>query len=208
MLLFVRNHLIFHYELFLTWPCPHTRTNTNQMHLSKSRHVWAWLGILGNAKPKVIVSVAILLQEKKFMQKNLRYQLILSRDIDTGKNTIISPAFLVWKFCGKAQFSHTCIHVISGDSLPFRKISTPRNQVKLRYFSQCDDQIFLQSDWMRAFWPKTCETELFQIQGFKRKIKNLKKKRLNFPKTLKKPLGKTQNFSKKGMVIFEPLPLC
>ena len=24
----------------------------------------------------------------------------------TAKNTVISPNFLVWKFCGKAQFSH------------------------------------------------------------------------------------------------------
>ena len=25
----------------------------------------------------------------------------------TAKNTVISPDFLVWKFCGKAQFSHS-----------------------------------------------------------------------------------------------------
>ena len=25
----------------------------------------------------------------------------------TAKNTVISPNFLVWKFCGKAQFSHS-----------------------------------------------------------------------------------------------------
>ena len=27
--------------------------------------------------------------------------------IITGKNTIISPNFLLWKFCGKAQFPHS-----------------------------------------------------------------------------------------------------
>ena len=25
----------------------------------------------------------------------------------TAKNTVISPDFLVWKFCGKAQFPHS-----------------------------------------------------------------------------------------------------
>ena len=27
--------------------------------------------------------------------------------VDTVKNTIISPSFLVWAFCGKAQFTHS-----------------------------------------------------------------------------------------------------
>ena len=36
----------------------------------------------------------------------------------TVQNTIISPNFLVWKFCGKAQFAET---------VPFYKISTPGN---------------------------------------------------------------------------------
>ena len=49
---------------------------------------------------------------------------------NTAENTVISPDFLVWKFCGKAQFPHT-------ETVPFRKISTPENQVKLRYFPQC-----------------------------------------------------------------------
>ena len=44
----------------------------------------------------------------------------------TTKSTVISPNFLVWEFCGNAQFPHS-----------FHKISTPGNQVKLRYFSQC-----------------------------------------------------------------------
>ena len=28
-------------------------------------------------------------------------------DSYTAKNTVISPDFLVWKFCGKAQFPHS-----------------------------------------------------------------------------------------------------
>ena len=27
--------------------------------------------------------------------------------LNTAKNTVISPNFLVWKFCGKAQFPHS-----------------------------------------------------------------------------------------------------
>ena len=27
---------------------------------------------------------------------------------DTAKNNVISPSFLAWKFCGKAQFPHNC----------------------------------------------------------------------------------------------------
>ena len=28
-------------------------------------------------------------------------------DHPTAENTVISPNFLVWKFCGKAQFGHS-----------------------------------------------------------------------------------------------------
>ena len=56
----------------------------------------------------------------------------------TAKNTVISPDFLVWKFCGKAQFPHSFGWIARNytEAVPFRKISTPRNQLKLRYFSQ------------------------------------------------------------------------
>ena len=54
------------------------------------------------------------------------------------KNTAISPDFLVWKFCGKAQFPHSFGRFALNyeETVPFRKISTPENQVKLWYFSQ------------------------------------------------------------------------
>ena len=35
-----------------------------------------------------------------------------------------------------------------------------------------DDQRTLQSDWMTAFWPVTCESEFFQIWGLDRKTKS------------------------------------
>ena len=57
----------------------------------------------------------------------------------TAKNTVISPNFLVWKFCGKAQLPHSFARFARNyaENEPFCKIFTPGNQVKLRYFSQC-----------------------------------------------------------------------
>ena len=50
----------------------------------------------------------------------------------------ISPDFLVWKFCGKAQFPHSFGRIARNyaETMTFRHLSTPGNQVKLRYFSQ------------------------------------------------------------------------
>ena len=50
----------------------------------------------------------------------------------------IPTDFLVWKFCGKAQFSHSFGRFARNyaETVPFRKISTPANQLTLRYFSQ------------------------------------------------------------------------
>ena len=63
----------------------------------------------------------------------------------TTKNTVISPDFLVWKFCGKAQFPHSFDRIAGNytETVLFRKISTPGNQVKLQYFSQCILFIFI-----------------------------------------------------------------
>ena len=57
----------------------------------------------------------------------------------TAKNTVISPEFLVWNYCGKAQFLHSFGQFARNyaETVPFRKIFTSGNQVKLRYFSQC-----------------------------------------------------------------------
>ena len=52
------------------------------------------------------------------------------------ENTVISPDFLVSKFCGKAQFPH-CFGRIArnyAETVPFHKIFKPGNQLKLRYF--------------------------------------------------------------------------
>ena len=51
----------------------------------------------------------------------------------TAKNAVTSPDFVVWKFCGKAQFPHSFGRFArnSAETLPFSKISKPENQVKL-----------------------------------------------------------------------------
>ena len=63
----------------------------------------------------------------------------------TVKNTVISPNFLVWKFCSKARFLHGFGRLARNyaETLPFNKISTPENQVKLRYFLQWYSLIIL-----------------------------------------------------------------
>ena len=47
----------------------------------------------------------------------------------TAKTTIISPNFLVWKFFGKAQFTHSLGRIAQNyvETAPFHKISTPGN---------------------------------------------------------------------------------
>ena len=58
------------------------------------------------------------------------------RITNTTRNTVISSDFLVGKFYGKAQFRHTFGGIVRNyvKTVPLRKISTPGNQVKLRYF--------------------------------------------------------------------------
>ena len=47
------------------------------------------------------------------------------RLLATVKNTVISPNFLVWKFCGKAQAQRIAQNY--AEPVPFHKISTPGN---------------------------------------------------------------------------------
>ena len=74
------------------------------------------------------------------MDINIRVKSWFSRKCAaiTAKNTVISPDFLVRKFCGKAQFPHSFGRFPRNyaETVPFSKISTPGNQVNLRYFSQ------------------------------------------------------------------------
>ena len=57
------------------------------------------------------------------------------------KNTVISPNFLVWKFCGKAQFPHSFGRNYA-ETVPFHKISTPQ-EIRWNYgfFSQWNNNV-------------------------------------------------------------------
>ena len=57
----------------------------------------------------------------------------------TVYNTLISPNFLVWKFSGNVQFQHSFRRIAqnSGKTVPFRKISTTGNKVRIQHFMQC-----------------------------------------------------------------------
>ena len=55
----------------------------------------------------------------------------------TAKNSVISPDFLVWRFCRKAQFPHSFRRLARNyaETVPFRKIrakSKPKVNVQLR----------------------------------------------------------------------------
>ena len=78
----------------------------------------------------------------------------------TAKNTVISSDYLVWTFCGKAQFPHSFRQIARkyAENVPFCKTSTPGNQVKLRYFSQCDLDKTL---WFQKKHQKTCFHRFF-----------------------------------------------
>ena len=71
---------------------------------------------------------------------NTRFQFFwIFRSPLTANNTVISPNFVVWKFCGKAQFLHSFGRITRNYSktVSFHKISTPANYVELLYFLQC-----------------------------------------------------------------------
>ena len=49
-----------------------------------------------------------------------------------AKNTVISPNFLVWKFCGKAQFPHSFGRFAQNlqETVPFHKITHKEKKEK------------------------------------------------------------------------------
>ena len=49
--------------------------------------------------------------------------------LNTTKSTVISPNFLVWKFCEKVQFPHIIGRIARNyaETVPFHKISSPGN---------------------------------------------------------------------------------
>ena len=92
---------------------------------------------------------------------------------------------MVWKFCGKAQFTYRFGRFArnNAETVLFRNISTAGNQGKLRYFSRCIFEIStfqrltsnqkLASCLWRAFYlemglylPAFCESDFTTVQLF------------------------------------------
>ena len=57
----------------------------------------------------------------------------IGKNCITAKNTVISPDFLVQKFCGKEQFPHSFAWFARNyaETVPFHKFSTPGNFMKI-----------------------------------------------------------------------------
>ena len=68
----------------------------------------------------------------------LHYLKKFSQESYFAKNTVDSPNFLIWKFCGKAQFPHSFGRIAQhyAETVPFHKIPIPGNYAKLRYSEQ------------------------------------------------------------------------
>ena len=66
----------------------------------------------------------------------------------TAKNTVISPNFLVWKFCGKEQFPHSFGQFARNYTELFLSTKFPHQQIKWNYGIFCSVliKIFRYSD--------------------------------------------------------------
>ena len=62
-------------------------------------------------------------------QKTLFSELSDGGNMKHCEKSLISPNFLVWKFCGKAQLPHSSGRIVRNyaKTVPFHKISTPEN---------------------------------------------------------------------------------
>ena len=62
-------------------------------------------------------------------KQNHKFWMFCFIECFTAKFNVISPSFLVWKFCGKAQFPHSFGRITRNysETVPFHKISTPGN---------------------------------------------------------------------------------
>ena len=78
----------------------------------------SWLNILFMNTEEVLS----MLQKIKSKSEDIRE----SQNLSTAKNTVISPNFLVWKFCGKTQFPYSFGRTIRNyaETVPFHKIFT------------------------------------------------------------------------------------
>ena len=88
---------------------------------------WVWLmefsfGLFQNSVAPFV---------KIYFDRFIKLLLLLreTKILGTAKYPVISPNFLVWKICGKAQFWHSSGRFARNyaETVPFRKMSTPEN---------------------------------------------------------------------------------
>ena len=86
----------------------------------------------------ILIRLLIYWLDRRYLERISGFSGLSTRNLYCEK-TVISPDFVMWKFCGKAQLPHSFGRITRNyvETVPFHKISTPGNQVKLRYFSQC-----------------------------------------------------------------------
>ena len=100
-----------------------TRKNSVFGHFSHS-------AIVQNTCTKIYFQVKIIIIKKSSL--HMTHGAVVQRcfeELLTMKNTVISPNFLVWKFCGKVQFPHSFGQFARNhaETVPFHKIYTPGN---------------------------------------------------------------------------------
>ena len=90
--------------------------------------------------------------------------------VDTAENSVISPNFLVCKLCGKTQFPHSFGRFTQSyaETVPFHKISTPGNQVKLCYFPKWNFRLMWYNFlilWYEIIFPDSVESALHHTKN-------------------------------------------
>ena len=87
-----------------------------------------------------------------------------------AQNTIISPNFLMWKFCGKAQFPHSFCD--SPETMRKLHLSTkfPHQKIRCNYGVSRSEQSenFLHLEPVKClFWQKSTKRSIYSLECFK-----------------------------------------
>ena len=95
-----------------------------------------------------LVTWAMRSSETDFFFEKTGVQKLFAR---TTKNTIISPNFLVWKFCGKAQFAPSFVQFVQNyaETAPFHKTATKFHCIRWNYgvFHSATCKSFIETFW-------------------------------------------------------------
>ena len=73
----------------------------------------------------------------------------------TAKNTVISPNFLVWKVCGKAQFAHSLLGETRWNYGIFRSVIQRRTWDPVKHLRWCNSAKLVNSYKLWAYFTET-----------------------------------------------------